>query len=57
MSHNTILPTKNSWKNLKEYHIDEEVGFVLPTPQVRQRTDVWAKIFSYHYLPEKVNFC
>ncbi|XP_046948112.1 indoleamine 2,3-dioxygenase 1 [Lynx rufus] len=55
MSHNRILPTKNSWKNLKEYHIDEEVGFVLPTPQeeLPYPYDQWISIAKN--LPELID--
>lgn len=56
MAHNGTLPTESSWEILEEYHIDEEVGFALPYPLVRQGADIWAKIFSYHYSPGQVNF-
>lgn len=56
MAHDKASPVESSWKIDEEYHIDEDVGFALPNPLVRKSTEIWAKIFSYHYLPAQVNF-
>lgn len=44
-------PMEKSWTIFKEYHIDEDVGFALPLPLVREDTGIWAKLFSYLDLP------
>lgn len=49
-------PVEKSWTIFKEYHIDEDVGFALPLPLVREDTGIWAKLFSYLDLPGQVNF-
>lgn len=46
---------ENSWTISEEYHIDEEVGFALPNPQVREGTKMWENAYSSHFLPGQVN--
>lgn len=36
MPHSQISPAEGSRKILEEYHIDEDVGFALPHPLVRE---------------------
>lgn len=49
-------PVENPWTIFKEYHIDEDVGFALPHPLVREDTGNWAKLFSCLDLPGQVSF-
>lgn len=36
---------ENSLENVEEYHVDEDVGFALPNPLVREGTELWRKHF------------
>lgn len=38
-------PMDNSWKIFEEYHIDENLGFALPNPLVREGTEIMGKMF------------
>lgn len=54
MAHNGTPLMESSQEIFEKYQIDEEVGFALPNPLVRQGTEIWAKMFYYHCLPGQV---
>ncbi|XP_029794511.1 indoleamine 2,3-dioxygenase 1 [Suricata suricatta] len=54
MAHSGTFPTEVSWEKFKEYHIDEELGFVLPDPleELPYPYDQWISIAKN--LPELI---
>lgn len=56
MEDDGILLMESPQRIFEKYHIDEEMGFALPNPLVRQGTEIWAKMFCYHYSPGQVEY-